>query len=172
MTGTHRDGGALHCPTVNTGPEPHSLWHRTRVTREKLLRYAGVSVVSVVVTQSLLLFLKGGLGWTGVGANLVAVSVAALPAYLLNRRWVWGVTGSHSWSREVTPFWVYTLMGLVVSTVFVGVADDRWGTTVAVSAANLTAFGVLWVGKFLMMDRILFASGDRGVTPVTVRVRG
>ena len=123
----------------------------------KLLRFAGVSVVALVVTQGTLFLCKGVIGWSGVASNLVAVCVAALPAYLLNRLWVWGKSGRHSWRGEILPFWTYNLIGLAFSTLLVGLADRWWGTTLSVMAANLLAFGVLWVGKFLLLEKLLFA---------------
>ena len=48
-------------------------------------------------------------------------------------------------------------LGLALSTMAVGWADDRWGGQVAISVANLSAFGLLWVAKFLVLDRMLFA---------------
>ncbi len=131
--------------------------------RTKLLRYAGVSGVSLVVTQAMLYLGKGVLGWPGVVANVVAVCVAAAPAYLLNRAWVWGRRGSHSWRAEVVPFWSYNLLGLVFSTLLVAGADGVWGSTWSVMAANLIAFGVLWLGKFLFLEKVLFAPGRQSV---------
>ena len=125
--------------------------------RIKLLRFAGVSVVSLVVTQSTLFVGKAVLGWPAVVANVVAVCVAALPAYLLNRAWVWDLTDRHSVRSEIVPFWTYNLLGLAFSTLLVGIADARWGTTLSVQMANITAFGVLWVGKFLLLEKVLFA---------------
>ena len=131
---------------------PARLWR----VRGRLLRFAGVSVIGVVITQVLLLVLKGGLDWSGVQANIVATTVSSVPVFLLNRRWVWKKVGDHSWSREIVPFWAYTLAGLVVSTALVAVADDVWGTTIAVNLANLAGWGLLWIGKFLLLDRVLF----------------
>lgn len=122
----------------------------------RLARFAGVSVIAVAITQSLLFAFNAVLGWPGWIANVAAVSLAALPAYLMNRRWVWAKFGPHSISREVVPFWAYTLLGLVVSTGTVAVADAVWGTTVAVLVANIAGFGVLWIGKFVLLDRVLF----------------
>jgi len=133
---------------------------RAWALRARLIRFAGVSVIGVVVTQTLLILLKGGLGWAGVPANIVATAVAAVPAYLLNRRWVWGVRGAHSFSREIVPFWSYTLLGLALSTGFVAYADSRWGSTVAVSIANLVGWAVLWCGKFVLLERYLFGEDD------------
>ena len=122
----------------------------------RLVRFTSVSAVSVVITQSLLWFLNSPLGWVGWVANVVAVGVAAIPAYLLNRAWVWNKDGRHSVSREIVPFWTYTFCGLALSTIMVAVADEVWGTTLAVQLANLTGFGVLWIGKFILLDRVLF----------------
>jgi putative flippase GtrA len=122
----------------------------------RLARFAGVSVVSVVITQGLLVLFNGVLGWPGWVANVMAVGIAAGPAYLLNRRWVWAKFGPHSMSREVVPFWAYTFAGLLVSTALVAIADEVWGTTIAVQIANIVGFGVLWVGKFVLLDRVLF----------------
>ena len=124
----------------------------------KATRYTFVSGVSILVTQVVLIGLKGGLGWPGATANLVAVSLAAAPAYVLNRYWVWNKRGrNHLW-KEIVPFWGMALLGLAFSTWLVAMADRRWGTVFAVSLANLLAFGLLWVGKFVVLDRVLFAS--------------
>ena len=42
----------------------------------------------------------------------LAVLIASLPAYLLNRAWVWNKGGAHSFTREVLPFWIMSLLGL------------------------------------------------------------
>ena len=122
----------------------------------KFVRYSGVSVVAVVVTQLTLLLCHRSLGWPGVTSNIVATAVGAIPAYLLNRRWVWGLTGSHSVRREIVPFWTYTFVGLLFSTALVAAADKVWDSALALSLANLTAWGLLWIGKFLVFDRLLF----------------
>jgi putative flippase GtrA len=128
--------------------------------RVKLFRYTGVSVVVVVITQSLLILASAGFRWSGVASNVFAVSLAAIPAFWLNRRFVWARVGEHSVVREVVPFWVYSVMGLVLSTVVVALADRWWGTTFAVAAANLAGFLVLWVGKFLFLEKCLFRATE------------
>ena len=56
--------------------------------RTRGLRYALVAVVNVVVGQTLLLALQGAMRpfW----ANIIAVGISAVPAYYMNRAWVWG----------------------------------------------------------------------------------
>ena len=133
--------------------------------RGRIVRFAGVSVVGVVITQALLILFKGGFDWAGVPANIAATTLSAIPIFLMNRKWVWGVTRAHSVSREIVPFWTYTLIGLGVSTAFVAFADEQWGSTFAVSMANLTGWAVLWLGKFVLLERYLFRHADEELTP-------
>ncbi len=123
----------------------------------KPVRYSLVSVVAVGVSQLVLIICNGLLGWSAVASNLAAVSIGCIPSYTLNRSWVWGKRGrNHLW-REVAPFWALALLGLAFSTVLVHLAS-RWNdSTIVVSAANLTAFGILWVAKYLLLDSLLFA---------------
>ncbi|WP_420610529.1 GtrA family protein [Candidatus Poriferisodalis sp.] len=123
----------------------------------RLVGYSTVSAGTVVVTQAVLVVAYAVLGWPAVAANVVAVCVAAGPAYYANRRWVWSRTDRHSLTGEILPFWAYSLAGLGISSLLVALADRWWQSTVAVSAANLIGFGVLWAGKFILLDRVLFA---------------
>jgi putative flippase GtrA len=103
-----------------------------------------------------LLLTNGVLGWSAVTANITAVSIGAVPSYALNRAWVWGKRGrSHLW-REVVPFWALALLGLAFSTLVVAIADDWWDAPLVVNVANIFAFGVLWVVKYLLLDTLLF----------------
>ncbi len=123
----------------------------------RLVGYGTVSAGTVVVTQSVLIVAYSVLDWPAVLANVTAVCVAAGPAYYANRRWVWSRTDRHSVTREILPFWAYSFAGLGISSLLVALADRWWQSAVAVSAANLAGFGALWVGKFILLDRVLFA---------------
>lgn len=130
----------------------------------KGVRYAAVSAVSISITEAVLAFTFGGLGWEARLANLVAFVSGGIPAYVLNRRWTWRKTGRSHLAREVLPFWALAFLGLGLSTLAVGVADDaaadltdsRRLQTVFVVAASLAAFGTVWVAKFFAFDRLLF----------------
>ena len=131
-----------------------------RVRLARLWRFGAVSVMNVVVTQVLLLGAYKLTSLGGVGANVFAVGVSSIPAYLVNRRWVWGRRGKHSVTREVLPFWGYTFAGLALSTGAVAFVDHRWDSAMAVSAANITAFAVLWSAKFFLLDQLFFVDND------------
>ena len=122
----------------------------------KALKYAGVSLVAVAVTQVVLIVAHAVFGWTFAWSNIAAVSIGCIPSYVLNRYWVWGKRGRNHFWREVFPFWAMALLGLVFSTVLVTLAE-RWSdAAIMLSAANLTAFGVLWIAKFFVLDSVLF----------------
>jgi len=135
---------------------------------KKAMRYTMVSVIAVAVSQVVLVVLFGVLGWSETSANVAAVTIGGVPSYILNRRWVWGKSGkSHLW-REVVPFWALAFAGLALSTVAVAFAgsyardnfDSHLLRTLSVMAANIGAFGVLWVGKFFLFNYVLFVDHD------------
>lgn len=129
------------------------------------IRYAMVSVVAVAVSQLVLLTTNGVLGWSAVLSNVTAVTLGSIPSYVLNRAWVWGKTGKNHFWREVVPFWALALLGLGFSTLLVAIAH-RWNdATWVVSAANLVAFGILWVVKYLLLDALLFRVAPDDVVP-------
>jgi putative flippase GtrA len=132
----------------------------------KALRYSLVSVVSVVVSQTAL-FLFFAVGhWTAKSANIAAVCIGGIPSYYLNRRWAWGKSGrSHFW-REIVPFWSLAFIGLAFSTLAVDfaetwahdLADARLVQALIVNSASFFAFGVLWIGKFFLFNKVIFVS--------------
>ncbi len=129
----------------------------------KLVKYSMVSLVSIMVSQitQLVAFF---LTHNGVLSSVIAVAVGTVPSYELNRRWTWKKNGpSHLW-REIVPFWVMSFIGLVFSTVCVYLAE-QWAedrdltkarTALLLNLASLTAFGILWIGKFVIINRLLF----------------
>lgn len=125
------------------------------------VKYSMVSVVGVTMTQVLLVLFVGILDRPPVASNVVAVSVTAVPVFFLNKHWVWSADGKVSFRREILPFWVFTLAGLLLSTGLVAVASTLSDSPVFVMAANLAGFGVLWVAKFLFLDRVMFGHSER-----------
>lgn len=128
----------------------------TRGRGELAIRYSMVSVVGVTLTQSLLVLFVGILDLEPTWSNVAAVSLTSVPVFVLNKRWVWSRDGKISLRREVLPFWVFTLAGLILSTIMVAFAKGISEATLLVMAANLSGFGILWVAKFLFLDQVMF----------------
>lgn len=123
---------------------------------EKLVKYAVASGAGVVTDATVLVVCSEVLGLAFMSSHLIAVGVATIPNYTINRYWTWQQSGKNRLWGEVVPFWVMALLGFALSTLFVAYADDRWGTTIAVLAANLSGFGVLWVAKFVVLDKLMW----------------
>src|SRR5262249_26054550 len=97
-------------------------------------------------------------------ANVIAAIVCIGPSFALNRRWVWKGVGRGHWRREVMPFWGYSLLSVVLSTIAVAMAG-HWADSIGASpqhrtmmvlGANVLTCGTLWVGQFLLLDKVLF----------------
>ncbi|MGH9277893.1 MAG: GtrA family protein [Acidimicrobiales bacterium] len=138
-------------------------WSRTDEGK-KWVRYSMVSVISVVVSQVLLLIAFGLLHLSARWANILAVGLSAIPSYYLNRSWAWGKKSRSHFMKEVVPFWTMAFIGLVFSTWAADFAES-WAqshntshmvTTLIVMIASLGAFGVLWVAKFVILNKLMF----------------
>lgn len=130
----------------------------------KLFRYTMTSIIATVVSQITLFGVLALHLMAAQPANVLAVAVGTVPSYELNRRWAWGKTGKgHLW-KEVVPFWVISFIGLIFSTFavwfaarHVGENPTTLGGKLAINGASLGSYGVLWVGKFVFYNKVLFA---------------
>lgn len=131
-----------------------------------LWRYAAVSAISTTISLTILGVLVATRATTAGWANVIATAVGTVPSFELNRRWVWGRTGSRSVLGEVAPFCALSIAGLVLSTVAVRAAAGwaataGFGTTartVAAEAASIVTFSTLWGVQYVLLDRVLFRS--------------
>lgn len=146
-------------------------WNRRRA---QLLRYASASVVATITSQFVLVALL----WTRTvspgWANVWATAVGVVPSFVLNRRWVWG-RRDRTRRHELVAFVALSAAGLALSTVAVA-AVVGWADSLAFGdgarvvlgqAANLVAFGVVWVVQFFVLDRFLFGP-HRSIRPEPV----
>jgi putative flippase GtrA len=135
----------------------------------KLIKYTTVSAISALTSIVILSVVYGALRlWSEVPSVLFSDILAAFPSYFLNRQWVWGKSGpSHLW-REVLPFWVTSLTGigfaLVAASLARGFAQSHdlqhLARTVLVVGANIGAFAVVWLLKFMILNRLFRQIAD------------
>ncbi len=151
---------------------PSALLERLQTPEgQKLFRYSMVSVIAVCVSTVVLVFCSGVLGWSAVVSNTVATAVATIPSYELNRKWAWGKTGRGHLMKEVVPFWALSFTGWAFSTVCVDLVESfaknqhysHLVRTGAVTVTAIAAFGVLWIVKFVIFNKVLFV--HRGPVP-------
>jgi len=155
-------------PDIRTSPSVAErlvhLWEKRDTPEAKhLLKYTMVSVISTAVSFGVLFLVFGVLKlWGEIASTVFANAVATLPSYYLNRKWVWGKGGRSHLTKEIIPFWALSALGITVS--IGGAALARHiGTvhhlshleqTALVLAANLVSFGVFWVLKFVIFNKM------------------
>lgn len=140
------------------------LWSFCHTPRgRKLVRYGMVSVVSALFAFTVLTIVYGVLQiWTEVPSVVFSNIVATFFNYYLNRRWVWGKSGRSSLWKEVIPFWVMSISGMVLALFTASLARQfsnahdlsHLTRTVVIVGANTFAFGIIWGVKFLILNRI------------------
>src|SRR5579875_623236 len=156
-----------------------ALIERARAARQsahakRLLKFAAVSVVATIITQTVLFVTYDVFSIaSAMVCNVIATAVSTVPAYWLNRTWTWGERGkSHPW-KEVAPFWSIAFVGLVLSTLAVGLAAhnaDQLSSSKLVERgfvqfANLFTYALIWVGRYFVFNRFLF--GESTKEPLT-----
>lgn len=131
----------------------------------KGLRYAAVSAVAIVVSLATLGFCYGVLHLSAAWSQTIAVVVSTIPSYYLNRAWVWGKNGkSHLW-KEVVPFWVISIAQYLISVAVINfgerhviaATDSKALQTLGLQVISLFTYGVMWIAKFALFNKVLFA---------------
>jgi putative flippase GtrA len=131
----------------------------------KKLRYAGVTVVFLPIGQILIQVF--GL-WLDnyAAASLLAAGIVVVPSFFANRHFVWRIMSRENLRSQVVVFWVAMMLGVTLATLFTHVVENAMvDQTVfvrgsAVSLAQLLGYGIVWVGRYLILDRWLFKGAD------------
>lgn len=148
----------------------HSLRSQLRDLRHspdfaKLWRYATISVVSTAISLTGLFLFYRVLGLSPGWSNIWATVIATIPYYFLNRIWVFKKRGRSHLTKEVLPFWAIAFASLILSTLAVrfagyearSIASETTRAGILVMA-NFATYGILWLMKFFVFNKILFRS--------------
>lgn len=133
------------------------------------LRYAAGSVVAFGCSE---LVLIGAYTLFGVGARTSAILAwvaGAVPNYILNRRWAWRKKGRATFLRETLPYWVITLGTAAFAVAATSLADGwvhrsvagRGEQSLLFGGVYFLAYGIVFVAKFVLFDKLVFRKGDR-----------
>ena len=153
--------------TLNLSPSSLLTYAKSPIGR-KTVKYGAVSGIAIAVSAVALTVSYYAFNLKGNWAQAVAVIVSTPPSYVLNRRWVWRKAGRSDLRREVIPFWGIAVVQFVISVIVVGalqheveqkVASKEVRTLILV-AISITVYGVMWVGKFILFNRVLFRHHD------------
>ncbi len=138
---------------------------RTEEARKKL-RYAAVSVVFVPIGQILIQILGPWLH-NYTTASLLQAAIVTVPNFFANKHFVWQVTSRENLRGQMLVFWAAVMLGVALATFFTHLVENAMADRTslvrgaAVLVAQLLGLGIVWVGRFLILDRWLFKlAGD------------
>ena len=146
------------------------LEHARSAEGRKQLRYVGVSLFFVPVGQVLIQILGRVMG-SFTTASIVAAAILTPFNFLANRNLVWKMTSKDGLRTQIIVFWVAALLGVSLATGFTYLIEELTADqselvqSVSVFFAQLAGFGVVWVGRYLVLDRWLFKVTHHGEEP-------
>jgi putative flippase GtrA len=105
--------------------------------------------------------------------GIISAAILTLPNFFANKRFVWRDTSGDNLRTQVAVFWVAAMLGVAIATTFTyfverAVHDQHGGGVVEAAAvffAQLAGFGVVWVGRFLVLDKWIFKVTHHGEEP-------
>jgi putative flippase GtrA len=138
--------------------------HAIRTLLPKLLRYFAVSLIGTATTVVLIAVFVGWCDLSPVLGNLCAAGFSLALTFQLDLRWVWRRRGRSSLTRQILPFWGWSLSELGLATLAVHLVADhgqsaRWShetITTAVEVASIGMSMATWLIQYLLFDRLLF----------------
>ncbi|MFK4083251.1 GtrA family protein [Kribbella sp. NPDC020789] len=133
-------------------------------------KYSASSVISTAVSQ-IAFALCYWFGATPLLATVVAWVAGGIPNYVLSRRWAWGRQG------QMLPYAIIVVGNAAVAALVTSLTDkaaQAWidslfWQTMLVSSSYFFTFAVLFVVKFKLFDRWVFATPPAAATSVAPR---
>jgi len=103
-------------------------------------------------------------------ASIVAAAILTVPNFFANKMWVWKDTSRDKLRTQVLVFWVAAMLGVAAATGLTYLVEQQFHNEGAVEAlavfcAQLVGFGIVWVGRYLILDRWLFKVTHHGEEP-------
>lgn len=142
-----------------------------RSTLGKAVRYGAGSIVATVCSEVAFLLVYGPAHASTTWASIIGWLAGAVPNYVLNRSWAWGLRGKPSLRRELLPYIAIVLITLALAVVMTGLADRVVETmdvsdlarTLIVGAVFLAVYAIVFILRFFLFDRLF--SNQPAISP-------
>jgi putative flippase GtrA len=125
---------------------------------QRVSRYLSVSLVTASVGQIAIVLLHWIIGIGAVVSNASAALLVAAVGFVLSTRFVWSSDRSRRYRVEVPTFFAISLTGLAVSTGLVALVSQQTDMPITVNAASFISYGLVWVARFIILDRLVFVA--------------
>ncbi|OBG25084.1 hypothetical protein A5764_06650 [Mycobacterium sp. 852002-51057_SCH5723018] len=120
-----------------------------------------MALVFLPIGQGLIQFIGAWLG-NYTAASLLAAAIVTVPNFLANKHFVWRVTSDEKLREQVVIFWIVVMLAVSLATFSTYLVDHALvdKTTAiratAVFVVQVLGFGVVWIGRFFILDRWFF----------------
>jgi putative flippase GtrA len=122
-------------------------------------------VLCGALAQAGLVLAYAGFGWETSAAVLFSLAVSVGPSYWGSRAYVWSGLSRHRRRAEATGFIAVAVVGSVTAMALTHLTHqvgqlfsaDRAVLAVWVSAGSVLATVVVWLTRYVVLDRFLFA---------------
>ncbi|MBB6565486.1 hypothetical protein HPO96_16010 [Kribbella sandramycini] len=130
-------------------------------------KYSASSVISTAVSQ-VAFAICYWFGLLPLLATVIAWVAGGIPNYVLSRRWAWGRRG------QMLPYAIIVVGNAAIAALVTSLTDhaaqawidSRFWQTMVVSGSYFATFAALFVVKFWLFDRWVFADPAPARTPV------
>jgi putative flippase GtrA len=129
----------------------------------RLSRYTVGSLICFLISETVFIATFGSHLLGARTASVVASIAGIIPGYLLNRTWTWGRRHRSDFWREIVPYWAIAFSGALFAALATGAAnaavmsEPRATRTVINALVYMATYGVLFVGKYAIFQKWLFA---------------
>ena len=121
-------------------------------------KYTLLSFITVPVGYTLLLVARHLWDINAGLLNLAVGTALTPPSFLLYRTVVWREGSAKGWPAEMFAFWQTVMLGALVSSVLIAGVDAVFADNgVLIVTAGLLGQGVVFVGRFLWLDKVTYA---------------
>lgn len=145
------------------------LEHARSEEGRKQLRYLGVSVFFVPVGQIMLQIVGTRMEYWK--ASLVCAAILTFPNFFANKYLVWKDTPKDNVRTQVLVFWVAAMLGVGLATLLTFFTEQLASgqsdlvIRLSVFVAQLAGFGLVWVARYVLLDKWLFKVTHDGAEP-------
>ncbi|ETW24421.1 GtrA family protein [Mycobacterium gastri] len=138
----------------------HTNTTGTDAARKKL-RYTAVALVFLPIGQGLIQVLGPWLN-SYTRASLLAAAIATVPNFFANKHFVWRAASGKNLHHQVLVFWTVVMLAVGLATYLTYLVDDAMAGHsrpvhgIVVFLVQVLGFGLVWIGRYLILDRWLF----------------
>lgn len=149
--------------TIDLGLPPPAHWAAVDAVPApprpaRVLRFLALTAFGAPVNFCLYALLLQFTAASAAAATVLAALCVIVPKFVLSKYWVWKQNSSNNLRQEVLIYFAVTASSLAFAT-YVGWLLERQGATNAMLVfANLGSFTLMWVLRFVVLDRFAFVS--------------